>query len=42
VSNAMNGEPGQMVQERVQFQWLNCYGDVIAHRFDRVILDYWN
>ena len=27
---------------RAQFKWRNCFGDVVAAKFDLVIMDYWN
>lgn len=42
----MNSRTGEMHDQaaggRVHFQWRNCFGDVIAGRFDVVIRDYWS
>lgn len=31
----------QTADGRAQFRWRNCYGDVIAYRYDLVVMDYW-
>lgn len=28
--------------ERAQFQWRHCYGDIVMHRFDQIVLAYWD
>lgn len=41
MSAQVTDDTNQAADGRAQFRWRNCYGDVIASRYDLVVMDYW-